>query len=85
MQSLYSRVSVYEPPFAFASNWVEWFLSGLSSGRFIWSCDPSGRRGRCQPPQVGLDSGAIHSVSVVVFSCFSLAFLSFFLNHLCSF
>lgn len=32
MQSLYSRVSVYEPPFAFASNWVEWFLRGLSFG-----------------------------------------------------
>lgn len=32
MQSLYSRVSVYEPPFAFASNWVEWLLGGLSLG-----------------------------------------------------
>lgn len=30
MQSLYSQVSVYELPFAFRSNWVEWFLHGLS-------------------------------------------------------
>lgn len=61
MQSLYSRVPVYEPPFAFASNWVEWFLRGLSLGRFIWSCDPQRGVASANHHKWGLDSLAIPS------------------------
>lgn len=79
MQSLYSRVSVYEPPFAFSSNWVEWFLRGLPLG---WGAGEGSSSGHVTPPperQSGAGQSWELGICVVFIHFFAASLIAFVL------